>query len=370
MWSTIFGLIIAGTIGGIIYLYTRFQRFGVVRRIAGEKRAVRWLLALIPILLLAVYYLIDGMNAVVVVLHLMIFWILGDLIGWIVNKIRKTGKRDKNSLRPYYTGIIVLVFTTVYLCIGWYLANHVWRTEYDLKTDKNLGQETLKVVMFADSHIGATFGGEGFAEHMKKIQEENPDLVLIAGDYVDDDTTKEDMIRSSQALGELKTTYGIYYIFGNHDKGYYDYRNFTYAELTAELEKNGVVVLEDETALINDSFYVVGRMDKSAGGRKSASEMIAGLDSDKYMIMLDHQPSDYAAEADAGVDLVLSGHTHGGQMLPINKVGEWLGTNDRTYGYEKRDGTEFIVTSGISDWALKFKTGTKSEYVVINISGR
>ena len=89
---------------------------------------------------------------------------------------------------------------------------------------------------------------------------------------------------------------------------------------------------------------------------------------DKYMIMLDHQPSDYEAEADAGVDLVLSGHTHGGQMLPINKVGELLRTNDRTYGYEKRDGTDFIVTSGISDWALKFKTGTKSEYVVINIS--
>ena len=96
--------------------------------------------------------------------------------------------------------------------------------------------------------------------------------------------------------------------------------------------------------------------------------MLAGLDPGRYQIMLDHQPGDYEAEAAAGVDLVLSGHTHGGQMIPINKVGEWIGVNDRTYGYEKRQNTEFIVTSGIADWALWFKTGTKSEYVVLNVT--
>ncbi len=64
----------------------------------------------------------------------------------------------------------------------------------------------------------------------------------------------------------------------------------------------------------------------------------------------------------------LSGHTHGGQMFPINILGELTGANDNTYGYEKRKNTEFIVTSGISCWAIKFKTGTRSEYVVLNIS--
>ena len=70
------------------------------------------------------------------------------------------------------------------------------------------------------------------------------------------------------------------------------------------------------------------------------------------------------------MDLVLSGHTHGGQLIPINRVGELLGANDRTYGRETREGTEFIVTSGISDWALGFKTGTKSEIVMISITGK
>lgn len=367
MWLVIFGLTFLFAAGGIIYLYTRFQRFYVVRRIAGDRKVIRWLLALIPILVLGCYYLIDRMNAIVVVLNMMLIWIIGDIICWIIRKIRRTDTGKKQS-GPYYTGIAVLIFTCVYLCVGWYLAHHVWRTTYNLTTDKDLGQDTLKVVMFADSHMGTTFDGEGFAKQMETVSKEAADIIFIAGDYVDDDSTKADMIRSCRALGELNPRYGIYYVFGNHDKGYYNNRDFSYAELTDELKKNGVVVLEDEAVLVDDSFYVIGRMDAGTDGRKSAAELTNGLNPGKYKIMLDHQPNDYKAEADSRVDLVLSGHTHGGQMLPVNKVGEWIGANDRTYGYERIKDTDFIVTSGISDWAIKFKTGTKSEYVVIDIT--
>ncbi len=83
--------------------------------------------------------------------------------------------------------------------------------------------------------------------------------------------------------------------------------------------------------------------------------------------MLDHQPNDYDNEAESGADLVLSGHTHGGQLFPLGLFGVLLGSNDKTYGIETRDNTTFIVNSGISDWAIKFKTGTKSEYGVITI---
>ena len=88
------------------------------------------------------------------------------------------------------------------------------------------------------------------------------------------------------------------------------------------------------------------------------------------MIVLDHQPTDYAAEAAAEVDLVLSGHTHGGQIIEMKLASLLMGANDRTYGTEKREKTDFIVTSGIADWAIKFKTGTKSEYCIVNIVGR
>ena len=97
--------------------------------------------------------------------------------------------------------------------------------------------------------------------------------------------------------------------------------------------------------------------------------MTEGLDPDKYSIVLDHQPSDFDAQAAAGADLVLSGHTHGGQLFPLHRMGQWLGIDDKSYGCEKRKNTTFIVTSGISDWAIQFKTGCKSEYVVIDVNG-
>ena len=306
----------------------------------------------------------------------MIFWLLADLVGWFISLFRKipltgieTDKGEIKQFRPYWRGLGVLLFSAVYLGIGWYLAHHVWVTRYDIVSDKLSGQAGLKVVLFADSHLGATFDGEGFAEQMKRIQDEKPDMVMIAGDFVDDSTTREDMLRACIALGEISTTYGVYYIPGNHDRGYYNSRDFSYSELLEELSKSGVTVLEDKVVDVTDTISIVGRKDKSMSDRRPIDELLKGIDAKRYMIVLDHQPNDYAAESAAGADLVLSGHTHGGQLIPINFVGEWLGANDRTYGWEKRGTTEFIVTSGISDWAIGFKTGTKSEYVVLNLAG-
>ncbi len=373
MWGIILGLLFSGTVAGGIYLFTRFQKFKVVQDLSRGRKWIRRGLALIPILIFIIFCLFDMMNSIIVLLHFMVFWALADL-GAFLWRILRRKKKEKNPevKRPYWLGLGVILFTTGYLCVGWYLAHHVWVTTYTLSTEKSLGQEKLRVVLFADSHVGALFDGEGFAEEMQRIQAEQPDLVLIAGDYVDGGTTKEDMIRACQALGDLKTTYGVFYAIGNHDRGYFRSRNFSYEELLQELEKNGVRNLRDEAELLNDSFYVVGRLDKSVKDRKNMETLCKDLrlDPEKYTIVMDHQPGDYAAEAEAGVDLVVSGHTHGGQLIPINRIGEMIGVNDRTYGLETRDKTTFIVTSGIADWSIGFKTGTKSEYVVIDITGK
>ena len=127
--------------------------------------------------------------------------------------------------------------------------------------------------------------------------------------------------------------------------------------------------VRDTAELMDDRFYLVGREDRSRAGRKTMAELLDGLDRDKYLIVLDHQPNDYAAEAAAGADLVLSGHSHGGQLITITYVDEWFGMLDRTYGWERREETDFIVTSGISCWEILFKTGTRSEYVLITVEG-
>lgn len=368
MWAILMIVLFFSAFAGIIYLINRIGKFGFLNKITKGKKWLRILISAVLVCGITVILWVawGSMNAIVCILHLIIFWLISDGIFALIKK------RRKKSLKRYYAGAVALVFTIGYLGSGWYLAHHVWETDYQIQTDKEVG--SLRVAVFADSHVGTTFHGEGFAEHMKTIEEQHPDVVLIVGDFVDDDTTKEDMIACCKALGELDTTYGVYYVFGNHDKGYYppEYRGYDGNDLIVKLEKNQVHVLQDEVELIADKFYIIGRQDKSeeyAEKRATMEELTANLDPDKFSIVLDHQPQDYAAQQNVNVDLVLSGHTHGGQLFPLMTIENLtkMTPDDRVYGYEQRENTNFIVTSGISDWAIKFKTGCKSEYLMIDI---
>jgi predicted MPP superfamily phosphohydrolase len=225
------------------------------------------------------------------------------------------------------------------------------------------------MALIADSHLGATLNGEEFGEQIKRIEEQEPDILLIAGDFVDDDSSKVDMVAACKALGEMKTRYGVWFAYGNHDEGYFDGRDFTADELAQELNKNGVHTLADKAETAGD-LCIVGRKDQRMGSREELADLLKGVDRSKYIVVLDHEPTDYENESGTDADLVLSGHTHGGQLFPMGQIAVALGINDRAYGYEKRDSTEFLVTSGISDWAIDFKTGTKSEYVLIDLEGK
>lgn len=369
MWIIIFSLLMVGLVLGIVYLVSRFYKMPCIKKRNTKRQSIRVLLAFIPVAIIGgvLCFLFDSMNAIICLLHLVVIWLVCDGINILMQKKRG---RENNY---YVVGFVAIVITFVYLCVGWYMANHVWRTAYHIETEKAVGN--FRIVQFADSHIGTTFDGVEFAAHVKSIQEENPDVVVITGDYVDDDTSKEDMVNACKALGTLKTKYGVYYAFGNHDKGYYgeEQRGYSETDLIAELKKNGVKVLQDEVVLLDNRFYLIGRLDRSeaerAKPRAEMRDLVRNLDTDKFSIVLDHQPHDYDEQEKSKVDLVLSGHTHGGQFFPINYVGEWTGENDKTYGWEKRGSTNYIVTSGISDWGLKFKTACKSEYVVIDVQG-
>ncbi len=367
MWYFIMIAVLVAAAASVVYLTSRFYKFGWVRKWGGEKKLVRMLFALLHVVLIAgaAWPFMGIINVMVVLIHLMVIWMICDLINRLVEKVRK------KPCKRYWAGGMAILAAAIYLGSGWYLAHHVWSTKYQVDTEKEVG--SLRIVQISDSHVGVTFDGSGFEKWMKKIEEENPDVVVVTGDFVDDDTSREDMVEACRALGSIKTTYGVYYVFGNHDKGYYgaEYRGYSGDDLTAELKKNSVQVLEDTCLLIDERFYIIGRRDPSEAYRGNAplgmEDIVRQCDTDKYMIVLDHQPYDYENQEKSGVDLVLSGHTHGGQLLPFTRMGEWLGVDDKIYGLEKRGNTNFIVTSGIGDWALKFKTGCKSEYVVIDV---
>ena len=363
MWQYIIIAVAVVFAAGLAYVSFRGARFTFVQKLSRGKKAPARLICFAAFALVtgALALLLGIFNALVCMLRLFVFWGAADLIGLVIVKARK------RKPRRYIAGAFAVLFCCGWMTYGWISAHNARQTFYGFASAEVT--ENVRIVQISDSHIGQVFDADGFAEYVEKINALSPDAVVIVGDFVDDDTSKEDMLGGCDALGKLKTKCGVYLVWGNHDRGYYSEsrRGWSFAELRARLEANGVTVLEDESADVAGNIRVIGRKDRSDKGRKTARELMSGADAGKYVVMLDHQPHDFAAEAEAGADLVLCGHTHGGQFIPIRHVGEWIGENDLRYGHKKLRNTDFIVSSGIGCWGFKFKTGCFSEYVIIDL---
>lgn len=361
MWIGIIGTVLAVFAVGVVYLGFCFGRFAGIKKLSRGKKGVSFLLSLLieGAVFAAAALTMTMINAIIVMMVLIMFFLLFGIIMRVIHAIRK---RD---FHVNWQGWLAVLCSIAYLIVGYIQCSSVRQTNYNLTNQKGLN---LRVALIADSHLGTTFDGDGFAEKLKTIEAQNPDILMISGDFVDDSSKAEDVRTACEALGKMQVKYGVWYVYGNHDAGYYNSRDFSSDDLEQIMADSGIHVMKDSYELVDDSFYIVGRLDSSFKSRMTADAVMAGVDAEKYIIMLDHQPNDYEHEAETTADLVLSGHTHGGQLIPVTYVGEWFGINDRTYGYEKRNDTEFIVTSGISDWELLFKTGTFSEYVIIDIA--
>lgn len=362
-WITLMLILFILCGAGVFFLAARIKKLKIFDKLASKNNKVCLgaSIALVLLLCLCLGLIFGSFTAIVIILHIILITALFDLIAFVIKKL------SKKSLPAEARAVGVIVLTVAYFTYGWLCAHNVIETEYNINTDKKTGD--IKVALLADSHLGVTLDGDSFSEELQNIQKQNPDILFVIGDLVDDDSSKSDMLAACEALGEFKAKYGVYYVFGNHDRGYSRSIEFSDDELKQALTSNGIKVLEDETVLIDNSFYVIGRKDRSDESRKEISELVEGLDSTKYTIVLDHQPNDYDAEQEAKVDLVLSGHTHGGHIFPAGFIGVFIGANDNAYGLEERENSSFIVTSGISGWAIPFKTGCVSEYVIINIDG-
>ncbi len=365
IWHILEILMAFSGVCGTLYLGFRFSDFFNFKNKIWQK--IAGVVCVIAVLGLLVWQ-INFMNTVICLVYTTAIWLICDFINFIAVKIRGT------EFKRYYSGMAAVAISVIYLVNGWYQAHHVWATLYELTTAKEL--DDLRIIQFADSHIGTTFNGQGFQKHVAKMQSYKPDIVVITGDFVDNGTSKDEFIKTLEALSSLKSTFGTYFVLGNHDKSSNGkaFRGFDNEEMIKELQKYGIKVLQDEAVLINNQFYLIGRKDASesvrGGHRKPMSEIVNDLDTSKYMIVLDHQPTDYENQTASKVDLVLSGHTHGGQLFPLNGISKWLKINDNVYGHERLGQTDFIVTSGISDWEVKFKTGCKSEFTVIDIKNK
>ena len=241
---------------------------------------------------------------------------------------------------------------------------------------------SLRIALVADLHLGGNVGLPHARKMKKIIDRMHPDLIIYAGDIFDNDFDAIDKPDEIAAVfRSLSSTYGSYACWGNHDIDEVILAGFTFNSGSAATASDprmdrflidaNIRLLKDETVLIGDAFYLIGRLDascrqKSGIIRKTAAELIQPLDASHPVLVIDHQPSELSELAAAGADLVLSGHTHDGQLFPGN-ITTRIGWKNSCGKLVLGDMTS-IVTSGVGVWGPAMRIGTDSEVVEVDVT--
>ena len=278
-------------------------------------------------------------------------------------------------------GVVCAVIITTVSIYGMINAGNIQTTKYDISIDKKAGKlDSLNVVLIADLHLGYNIGCRHMEKMVEKINAQNPDLVVVAGDIFDNEyEALENPDRLAAILRGIQSKYGVYACYGNHDIQEKILAGFTFGgkekkessvKMDKFLEKAGITLLRDEYTLIDNSFYLYGRPDYERPGRgiderRSPQEITADMDLSLPVLVIDHEPRELQELADAGVDADLCGHTHDGQLFPGNLTIKLMWEN--ACGYLKKDNMHSIVTSGVGLFGPNMRVGTKSEICDIMI---
>ncbi|MDT8402919.1 MAG: metallophosphoesterase, partial [Bacteroidales bacterium] len=189
--------------------------------------------------------------------------------------------------------------------------------KYEINISGKAGAGGLKIAAVSDIHLGSVIGKRSMRVLSRRLKKISPDMLLLLGDIVDGEINP---VLRNDLLGSLKVPAGVKYVFaitGNHE--YIGDRSQT----IPYIESKGIKVLIDETIILDEGIVLAGRKDRdvmryTGEARKSLDELLKGVDHDMPVIVMDHQPPMKKENNLSGFDLMLSGHTHRGQMWPLN----------------------------------------------------
>lgn len=352
-----------------VYIYRKIKGcIGCFRPEWAQKKQRIWTVILLLVIILpsARIYSVGF----IILLHITAFLLVTDIVVIIWKKISKKMPESQRWYKIYKSGIIAILLAAIVLGYGRYNIFHVVRTEYTVKTQKNIRPDGYKIALLADLHYGISLDDAELEKVVQRINREDTDIVVLDGDIVDENTTLKQMESAFRILGQIKNKYGIYYTYGNHDKNNYtETPNYTKEKLAKTIEKNGIHILEDTSVLINQEVQLIGRADRSdtSGNRKEIKSLVEKLNPKQEWIVLDHQPTEYKKVQNAGADLILSGHTHAGQIWPAGVFATLFHFDEMSYGERRQENLDAIVTSGIAGWGYPIRTEKHSEYVVVNV---
>lgn len=366
MFGYLFGMV--GILAGLtVGPYFVFGRLCTLYGLPAKKPRCRVLRGIAAAGVLALSYLWRMVGLVAI--HLVVIFALTELAAVFVRRLWKSPGRGRAALgKLYRTGLVPLALTAALLCWGGWNMSHVLKTEYTVASDKLRG--SYQVVFFSDTHFGTVQSAAIVERMVAEVSALQPDAVILGGDMVEEGTSKAAMEEAFRLFGSIDATYGVYYVYGNHDRQHYTKDpSYTPQELAAIIEANGITILQDSWVELGEELTLAGRDDRgNRRDRASSEELLAGVDRGRYVMVADHQPEEAEENAAQGVDLQLSGHTHAGQLWPIGVITTLVGKMN--YGQYEKDGCRVIVSSGVTGWGFPVRTQGKCEYVVVNLTGK
>jgi predicted MPP superfamily phosphohydrolase len=238
--------------------------------------------------------------------------------------------------------------------------------EYNITINKSAGEiKNLRIAAVSDIHLGSIIRKRSIKKLSSMLHEIKPDLVLLLGDIIDGEigpVLRGDLL---QYFTCPKCNDGLYAITGNHEFIGGGGKTIPY------IESKGIKVLKDEMVILDGGIQLIGRIDRDSfrfygKERLPLGQLMKQADTSKPVILLDHQPFHLDESVKAGVDLQLSGHTHNGQMWPLNYLTRKI--YELSYGYLKKGNSQFIVSSGYGLWGPRVRSGSRSEVLLINIT--
>lgn len=344
-------------VGGNIYIFVR-----TLQQIAG---APTWLRVLFGVLYWAVavslFVAMGARNAhlpaainrtlfsvgsvwLLFTLYMVIALLLTDLAHWAI---------------PSFRGgfWVALAAVGAVLAYGYWNYRHPRVVELELAIDRPIKGGQMKIVAVSDVHLGEGTGRKALRRYVELINTQQPDAVLVAGDLIDNSVVPVERDAMCEELTQIDAP--IYMAAGNHEyiSGIERVENY--------LSTTPVRLLRDSVAVLPNGVQLICRDDRSNRHREPLSSLVAKVDDTRPIVVLDHQPYHLAKVDSLGIDLQISGHTHRGQVWPLNLLVDRM--YEQSYGYRRWSRAHIYVSSGLSLWGPPFRIGTQSEIVVIRL---
>jgi len=305
----------------------------------------------LPTTISTVFYHV-GMTVLKMALYLVLVFVIFDILRLIF-----PAQMQQILIGNWKTFSILMFSLAAFFSYAHLTYRNVVREEITITIDKDISP--LRIVAISDLHLGYGVSRAKLNRWIILINQANPDIVVMPGDIIDNHVRPLIDRDIATQLRQINARFGVFASLGNHEYlgGIYRVLDF--------LNDANITVLRDTAVRINDEFYLIGRDDLTNRNRKSIAELVQNIDISKPLILLDHQPFDLSEAEKNDIDLQISGHTHRGQMWPASWIAEKIFEN--AHGHSQRGNTHFFVSSGIGIWGGKFRLGTQSEYVVIDL---